>query len=65
MKLKKLLLISSAIAISGFGITTSVIAATHPELITLVSKIAEYGLKGLEKYFAFLLDLFREAIKAL
>mgnify|MGYP000014569420 CR=1 FL=1 len=63
--LKYILLISAAIGLAGLGTATAAIATTNPELLKLVSKIAEYGLKGLQEYFDFLIRLFKEAIKAI
>lgn len=63
--IKKIILILIALGFGGFGVTLGVVATTNPELITLVEKIAEYGLKGLTEYFNFLLDLFKEAVKYL
>jgi hypothetical protein len=53
---------SLLIAVSITGIAT---AYSNPEVISLFEKAAEYGLRGLEAYFRFLIDLFKEAIKAL
>jgi hypothetical protein len=53
---------SLLIAISITGIA---IAYSNPEVIALFEKAAEYGLRGLEAYFRFLIELFKEAIKAL
>jgi len=63
--LKYVLLTSAAIGFAGLGTTTAVLAYTNPELLELVTKIAEYGLKGLKEYFDFLIRLFQEAVKAL
>jgi len=41
------------------------LAYTNPELLQLVEKIMEYALKGLQEYFNFLLELFKEAVKHL
>ena len=62
---KKIILVLIVMGLSGFGVTLGVIATTKPELITLVEKIAEYGLKGYVEFLKFLLDLFKEAVKCL
>ncbi len=46
-------------------IVLNALAYTNPELLQLVEKIMEYALKGLQEYFNFLLELFKEAVKHL
>jgi len=64
-KFTKILLLLTATGLASMGITTTALAYTNPELLQLVEKIAEYGLKGYIEYLNFLLDLFKEAVKAL
>jgi len=37
-------------------------SSTNLEMITILEKILEYGLKGLQEYFNFLIELFKLAI---
>ena len=37
-------------------------SSTNPEMITILEKILEYGLKGLKEYFNFLIELFKLAM---
>jgi len=37
-------------------------SASNPEMITILEKILEYALKGLQEYFGFLVELFKLAI---
>ena len=64
-KFAKIILLLFAVGFASMSITTTVLAYTNPELLQLIEKIAEYGLKGYIEYLKFLLDLFREAIKTL
>jgi len=64
-RFKKALILLLAAGFAGTTTTTAVLAYTNPELLSLVEKIAEYGLKGYIEYLNFLLDLFKEAVKAL
>ena len=61
----KVLLVLLAVGFAGLAVTGTVLAYTNPELLQVIEKIAEYGLKGLEEYFKFLLDLFKEAINTM
>ena len=63
--LKYALLVSAAVGFAGFGAAAGVAATTNSELLSLVEKVAEYGLKGYIEYLKFLLDLFKEVIKGL
>jgi len=63
--LKRFLLISLGIGFAGFGITGATLAYTNPELLEVISLIAEKGLEGLKEYFDFLIQLAQLAIDAL
>ena len=61
----KVLLVLLAVGFAGLAVTGTALAYTNPELLQVIEKIAEYGLKGLEAYFDFLIELFKEAINAM
>ena len=65
MRIKLVFLYLIGITLLLLGLGTVALAYTNPELLQLVEKIAEYGLKGLKEYFNFLLELFKEAVKYL
>ncbi len=59
------MILLAAVGFAGIGTTTAVLAVQNPDLFNAMIKTYEYGLKGLEKYFEFLIDVFKEYIKAL